>query len=118
VPRLILLLAALSALALGVATAGAGPDDERSHADPCKPLKTIQGPLGNETVLATDFISCERATKILKRHDDDVDPETAFTEGAHFRLGNWRCGVRKFFTESAKARCQTGDPMFRIDYGY
>ena len=113
--RFVVVVALLGALSVAVASPAA--DKGRSHAEPCEPLQTIQGPLGNETVLATDFISCDKATRILKKHDEDIDRDAAFTEGAHFRLGEYRCGVRKFFTESARARCQNGDPMFRIDYG-
>lgn len=115
--RLAALAACVVLCTAGIATVSTAAEGGRSHAEPCEPLKTIQGPLGFETVLAADFISCDRATRTLKRHDQDVDRETAFTQGGHFRLGNYRCGVRKVFTESARARCQAGDPMFRIDYG-
>ena len=71
--------------------------------------RRFEGPLGFETVLDTDYVSCAKATRILKKLDDDVDREDAFTEGKSFRLGqNFRCGVRKFFTESARARCSHG----------
>ena len=117
--RVVALLACVAVCAAGVVTASSGAEGERSHAEPCEPLQTIQGPLGTETVLATDHISCEKATRILKRYDDSVDPEVASTEGKAFFLGdNFRCGVRKVFYESARARCSAGDPMFRIDYGY
>ena len=115
--RFVSLLALVALFAAGIATVSTAAGGERSHAEPCEPLETIEGPLGFETVLAADFISCDRATRTLKRHDQDVDREVAFTEGGHFRLGDYRCGVRKVFTESARARCQAGDPMFRIDYG-
>jgi hypothetical protein len=114
--RFVALVALLTLFVAAVAIPSPG-GGRPSHAEPCEPLETIRGPLGFETVLATDFISCERATRTLKRHDENVDREAAFTEGGHFRLGDYRCGVRKVFTESARARCQAGDPMFRIDYG-
>ncbi len=115
--RFVVFLTCMALCAVGLTTASTAAGGERSHAEKCEPLETIEGPLGFETVLATDFISCERATRTLKKYDGDVDREVAFTEGGHFRLGDYRCGVRKVFTESARARCQAGDPMFRIDYG-
>ena len=115
--RFVFLLACAALCAVCICTAGTAAERGRYDAEPCKPLKTIEGPLGFETVLETDHVTCAKATRILKKFDDDVDPEAAFTEGRSFFLGDFRCGVRKFFTESAKARCSQGDPMFRIDYG-
>jgi hypothetical protein len=101
-----------------VATTSPAAVDRHSGAQSCEPFDTIQGPLGNETVTKVDSISCEKATRILKKHDNGVDREAAFTEGEQFRLGrDFLCGVRKVFTESARARCSNGDPTFRIDYG-
>ena len=115
--RFVALLACAALCAVCVSSVGTAAEGGLYDAKPCEPLKTIEGPLGFETVLETDGITCAKATRILKKHDDDVDREAAFTEGKSFFLGNYRCGVRKFFTESAKARCSQGDPMFRIDYG-
>jgi hypothetical protein len=108
---------ALTVALVALVAAAASPASDGKSAQPCEPFDTIEGPLGFETVTATDSISCEKATKILKKHDGSVDREDAFTEGEHFQLGDFRCGVRKFFTESARARCKAGDAKFRIDYG-
>src|SRR5688572_16450941 len=103
--RFVALLASAALCAVCVTTAGTAAAGGLYDAEPCKPLETIQGPLGLETVLETDHMTCAKATRILKKYDDDVNREAAFTEGRNFRLGNFRCGVRKVFTESAKARC-------------
>jgi hypothetical protein len=111
------LLAALLAALCAVTVSPAAQVAERSDAVSCQPFQTLTGPLGMETVVKAESITCEKATRILKKHDDSVDRDVAFSEGGKFQLGNYRCGVRKVFTESARARCGNGDRMFRIDYG-
>lgn len=78
---------------------------------------TITGPWNFETVTMAKRISCGSAVKILKVHDQEVEPGTVFSRGSHFRLGGFSCKVTRVFYESARSGCHDGRRFFKIDYG-
>lgn len=78
---------------------------------------TITGPWNFETVTKAKHISCRTAVRVLKAHDQDVEPGVEFSKGSRFRLGSFSCRVTNVFYESARSGCHDGRRFFKIDYG-
>lgn len=78
---------------------------------------TITGPWNFETVTKAKHISCRTALKVVKAHDQEVEPGLVFSKGSRFRLGKFACKVTAVFYESARSGCHDGPRFFKIDYG-